>query len=573
MCTSKYDVRLEEIFNKPGTYKETRTCTEGGCTPDVVVEFRPNKDAYGTFGFDWLRVNDTNLNLETSDVRYTTNIGNHYKKKVENGKYVKDTICTDDTDITTPVGTIFETDETMQKALLGEFETLVKLTPINVDDPKTKNIDESLNNIVPALQKNFRYVIPVITLMPKDKEEVEEADKKNPYNINLEALLDVNVYLGKIKPTALKLGFDATVHETRIIDGVEIEITDEYIFNQACKIEKMNLFKESKEGHIKITSIGTLHKDITVYVYASNNLGKNHICGAFKVLRNNVVKEVTVHYMGTKVDAEVDETNVRVTPKEKQPPIIDMKLRSILGQALINIKQVVTATPVILDMRGKLEWETIMVHNENFNPKKMPHPTKNPKLKAKKGLDADIVMELLELEYYNQYLRFQYNPSNGIDESMTEIYDGTQFPNLRGQRVYKSVLSKTKIHQGPSHPELIGKSVYTNEYFAIKGLYPTDIYRCYFFADRGLSRRYKVKAVGGGRRGGRTSAFYAENEVDASTLAHEVGHNLNLGHTFSQPTSHPYVYKYLSTDNIMDYVDGNVFYYGQWKIMNPEGIS
>ena len=77
MCTSKNDVRLEEIFNKTGTYKETRSCVSGGCPPDVVVEFRHNKEAYGKFGFDWLKVEDSNLNLDTSDVRYTINIGNH----------------------------------------------------------------------------------------------------------------------------------------------------------------------------------------------------------------------------------------------------------------------------------------------------------------------------------------------------------------------------------------------------------------------------------------------------------------------------------------------------------------
>jgi len=549
-------MRLEEIFDLSSTSGKNNSCTSGGCPPDVVVEFRPNKEAYGKFGFDWLKVEDSTLDLDTSDVRYTTNIGNHYKKKIENGKYVldagknfvKDGICSDDTEITTPVGTIFETNEAMQRALVSDFETLTKLTPMNIDDVSSPNVDESLNDIVPALQKTFRYVIPVITLMPKDADDVLQADKKNPYNVNLEAILDVNVYLGSIKPTALRLGFDSTIHETRFIDGIRTEITDETIFNQAFKIDKMNLTKQSKEGHIKITSIGTLHKDITVYVYASTPIGNNHIRGAFKVLRNNVVKDVTVHYMGTIVDAEVNKVGRRLDPKEKQAPTIDMELRSMLGQALINIKQVLTSTPVVLDMTGKLKWETIDVHNPDFNPKKPIHAKKNPVLKPQKGLDADITLSLLELEYYNQYLRKLSSPPKPIVLSATELYSG-------------------------SNAEYIGKTVYTSEFLAIKDFYPTDIYRCYFFADKGYSRKFQVEAAGGGARGDVRSVFYAENTVVASTLAHELGHNLDLGHTFSQPSAHPYVYQYQSTDNVMDYVDGHTFYYGQWKIMNPQGIS
>ena len=57
------------------------------------------------------------------------------------------------------------------------------------------------------------------------------------------------------------------------------------------------------------------------------------------------------------------------------------------------------------------------------------------------------------------------------------------------------------------------------------------------------------------------------------TLAHELGHNLNLGHTFD-PESNTYRFKYCSTDNIMDYRRLDiVFYYQQWKTMNPKGFD
>ena len=53
-----------------------------------------------------------------------------------------------------------------------------------------------------------------------------------------------------------------------------------------------------------------------------------------------------------------------------------------------------TPTPMVLDMRGKLNWETIIVHNPDFNLHKPIDPDKNPVLAPQKGLDADIVMGL-----------------------------------------------------------------------------------------------------------------------------------------------------------------------------------
>ena len=53
-----------------------------------------------------------------------------------------------------------------------------------------------------------------------------------------------------------------------------------------------------------------------------------------------------------------------------------------------------TPTPMVLDMRGKLNWETIIVHNPDFDATKPINAKKNLVLKPQKGLDADIVMGL-----------------------------------------------------------------------------------------------------------------------------------------------------------------------------------
>jgi len=74
------------------------------------------------------------------------------------------------------------------------------------------------------------------------------------------------------------------------------------------------------------------------------------------------------------------------------------------------------------------------------------------------------------------------------------------------------------------------------------------------------------------------SMYFADNAgklkpPSAGTLTHELGHNLGLQHTFEQSKS-SYRYKFITTDNIMDYSHIHTqFYYWQWKIINKSGIE
>lgn len=66
--------------------------------------------------------------------------------------------------------------------------------------------------------------------------------------------------------------------------------------------------------------------------------------------------------------------------------------------------------------------------------------------------------------------------------------------------------------------------------------------------------------------------FFGDSGRNIGVLAHELGHNLGLEHTFTNDAD--IVYEFNSTDNIMDYSHKDmVFYHWQWKQMNSEGIT
>lgn len=557
--------RQEEIFNKEGTYTDSRSCTTGGCRPDVVVEFRPSKSKYGEFGFDWLRIGDADVPIVESDKPYTENVGKHYYKAKDVTGTIIDVLCTDDNQINAGKA-IFKIDTTQQQLLFSKFKILDKLTPMNVDDPATPE-DERL----PAFQRSFRYSIPVITLMPKDASTVPLANKKNHDDVNLEALLDVNVYIGKIKPKALKLGFASNL--------------DKDIFNEAFTINKMNIPKKSQKGYIKITSKGTLTRDVTVYVYASTETSNNHLCGAFKVLRNDMVKDINLLYIGTKVNAELDSRNIPLDPKEKQPPIIDEKaLRSKLGQALVNIKTITRETN-LLDMtsipeeNNRLGWATAHVPNKKYDRNKhekylfddlnQPTTTLNP------NYDANIYEKKISNPKYDadnpsSQPRLIDNPNYKKPPLPTKAEEGLDFDNM----LDKLELEYYNTHYLSEHQSRV--QYYNMEHYrstrnTVLGAFPTNTFRCYFLEDRAVSVHFKLVAGGGGTPGQPRSMFFGDSGTNIGVLAHEVGHNLGLKHTFTNDAD--IVYEFKTTDNIMDYNHKDmVFYYWQWKQMN-EGIT
>jgi hypothetical protein len=569
----RYDKRQKQIFKVADKEENSRCTISGGCSPDVVVEVRASKSVYGTFGFDWLRVGDSDASTVESDKAYNENVGYHYYKDKDNRGREIDVRCTDDSQINGGTA-IFKVDSAKQNLLSGKFKTLTKIRRNDNLDTPLKNEEEGK-----SLKDTFHYKVPVITLMPKDI-------NKNPSSINLKAVLDTMVYLGKNKPDAIVLEFDTN---------------DRAIFESAMTLNKENIPMSNKKDFIVIESKGTLVKDITINIVAlkKQNAGfSKHPCGAFTILRNNGVKDIKVVYIGTKVNAELDEDGDSLDAKEKEPPTIDEKaLRSTLGQALVNIKTITRKDalghPLMIDMTNKLSWITLNIPNDEYNPwkhekflpdpndpskmipnpyydhkiydeffpnpeytekkfkdnpKKYPKLIKNknykkvpPKRVDQKGLDFDNLLDKLELEYYNTYLS-----SSSIPISESDIH-------------FEHPVGSGHWFKGRFN------SIYHDAFV-------DNTFRCYFLADHALSRRWKIDSDGGGAPGEARSMFFGDSGSDIGVLAHELGHNLGLKHTFTQNAD--IVYKFSSTDNFMDYsYTKMVFYHWQWKQMNSRGIT
>jgi len=268
---------------------------KGGVQPDIIVQFRPNKDYLGKFGFDWLRLGDSKQTLTESDVKYTENVGYHY----------------DDSD--SRVGIRYQMKSFKKESKLAE-----KLK-------KSFKLEGNLTNLstqVTGLDKNFDYRIPVMTLMPKDK-------ILNPHNVNLVAKLDTFIHTGDKKAKSLRLAYKSNDEEDAAKDVIVVN--------------SMSLPNSSEEGAVSITSKGILKRSVTLYVYADKC---HQPCGAIKILRNDKVKQVTSVYIGVATNINTKDEKTKNVPK-----INFNELRAKVGQALVSVN--IINFPKLLDMKNK----------------------------------------------------------------------------------------------------------------------------------------------------------------------------------------------------------------------------
>ena len=346
----------------------TNQCTSGGVFPHVAVEFRPNQNYLGKFGFDWLRLADSGLTPSQADVLYSDNMG-YYN----------------------------EPDGTKNKTTHGEaFYTNSSF--IAEDSSKVNNLVrsfEALDNInaLTKMQTNmqsdfpdYKYRMPVITLMPKDA-------TKNPHSVGLEGALDVIVKTGSIPASSLKL-------------RVRSEY-DEQILNNAFTFSSNNIPLSSKKNVLKICSKGILTQDVTVYVYTE----KCHMpCGAFKLLANSNVRHINMVLMGVVTEL------VHNIPKTGIPNIDDItKVRTLLAQALISVDKVIDknfdGTPLTLDMSGlnALGQTKLNVASHGFPA----NPTATPPVDAMfNWAKMNEIFRLLEDEYQDSIAN-AYDPTHG----------------------------------------------------------------------------------------------------------------------------------------------------------------
>jgi hypothetical protein len=140
--------------------------------------------------------------------------------------------------------------------------------------------------ILPELKNgNIDYYLSVMTLMPPQ------------YGVNNVAVLDI---IGG-NPTSFEVDCD-------VLNAIEY-------------------FHDKYNNKLHIRSIGVLKKD--VIIYALNNGSR---CGAFKILRNDIVKDVIIQFISVKTN--IDKKGVKI----RQIPLIDtIGIRELLAQALINV--------------------------------------------------------------------------------------------------------------------------------------------------------------------------------------------------------------------------------------------
>jgi hypothetical protein len=284
----------------------TKKPIKGGLKAEVIVQFRPNQKHLGEFGFDWVRLGDSVLSSKKADVKYTINMGYNYNvlgKKESSSSQIKS----------------FKKDSSLAIKLKKTFLEEVSIS--------------NMSKYISTLDSKFEYSIPIITLMPKDK-------ILNPYNVNLVAVLDMVINMGKNKPKSLRLGYKTEA--------------DEKATRDILKVKSMNISTSVTKAALTISSHGILKQDVILYIYADECFQP---CGAVKILKNDktVIKSITAYYIGVR-------TNIDGDKKQKPPVFNPILVRQILGQALINLNIVVPKQ--LLDMRNKFTKKHILIRKK-----------------------------------------------------------------------------------------------------------------------------------------------------------------------------------------------------------------
>ena len=294
-----------EIEHSP----QTNVCTIGGIFPHISVEFRPNQNYLGKFGFDWLHLADNSLTPSEADVLYTDNMGYYNEPDGTKNRTTRSSSFYTGS---------FISDSLKSTQLANYFESL-----------DTMNAMTTMKTNMQSDFPDYKYRMPVITLMPKDA-------TKNPHNVGVEGALDIIVKTGSVPALSLKLKVRSSY--------------DERILKEAFTFSTNNLPLSSSKNVLKICSKGILIQDVIVYVYTE----KCHMpCGAFKLLANINVRKINMVLMGV---------TTALNPRNPQTGVANIdnmtEVRTLLAQALISVDKVIDTnfdgTPLTLDMTTTL---------------------------------------------------------------------------------------------------------------------------------------------------------------------------------------------------------------------------
>lgn len=213
---------------------------------DCIVQFRPQSNWKGEFGFDWFRVGDTSLD---GDTNYETLIGQYYTK------VITDPTTTRNSDVNSWTE-FFELDP--QPTAFASYNKLEALKNLY------GNYSYSLENDTSGSPIKKRYYRPFITLFPR------KVDPANPKKNIENGLADLQLYLEFKKVNGKEVKPDRIIFE---IDGKLADNSHTLISISKHSIDKKDLSKKI-ELTITCKSKFATDKDINVFAIMLDESGK-----------------------------------------------------------------------------------------------------------------------------------------------------------------------------------------------------------------------------------------------------------------------------------------------------------
>lgn len=372
--------------------------TDANCS----LEFRPQPDYKGEYGFDWIR------NLDTLDYLILTMSTGHDPFNDRAFKKIMGKYCIPDPntrtsrtiiqpDINSNDGNLVKDSDPMDSLIFnpktGDFD--VSFRDGKMYDRLTKEYIQLLFKWEdPATKSPFRTYTPVMTMLIRDKDDVI-----TPKTAKLGLFLDV-----KEEPEKIVLEFNHPKAKEYLSLSQEV-----YTGFQKGKTN----FVEDNKWNLEITCNAEFEDEYILFARAFGvNDPKGMICGMLRILPNATQFQRKINLAAFNVQTGINPGIEKEDKGKSQNSIKRMKI--ILGQALVIVNDEV----VSLDMRNQPDFIAnccSRTDNPNYQPLGFTscYILDYSKIHARGGF-IDL-LESTRNSKYNTYFRLYY-----IDEHMVE---------------------------------------------------------------------------------------------------------------------------------------------------------